>query len=577
MFKHLRRFYWPYRWYWVGAELCMTLTVALALAQPRVIGYITDHVLVGGDYGMALPLTGLVFAIAAARGVMGFLESFLKERFGIKSVYDLRNELYRALQELSFSFYDTARTGDLMSRVTADTEAVRHFLSNGPSGALNFVMSLVLGIGMGFWISWRLTLVTLVATPVFAYLILRFSKLSRERHALTRRAVADLATAIQESVSGIRTIKSYAREDVQEAKFEARSQGFSVAYNEAAALWGKYFPLLELWAQVAAAVVVAYGGYLTTTGHVTVGEYVSYLGIQWNIINPLWNVGGHVNNFTSGHAAGERLVELLHMNRGVEDDSHAKPLPEMAGHVQFDFASFHYGDKETVLHSIDIDAPPGKVVGVLGTTGSGKSSLVQLIPRFYDVSDGAVLIDGQDVRSLKLADLRRQIGIVFQETFLFSATIRANIGYGNPNATQDEIERAARLANIHDFIADLPQGYDTVVGERGLGLSGGQKQRVAIARAILNNPRVLILDDATAAVDAETEAEIQQALRVVMQGRTTFIIAHRISAVRHADEIVVLEHGRIVERGRHAELLEKGGHYRRIYDVQYADRQEVAG
>jgi ATP-binding cassette, subfamily B, multidrug efflux pump len=573
--RQMKRFYWPYRWFWVGSASSMILVILLQLTQPRILGYIVDHVLVGGEEHLILPLVGLVMLVATMRSLLVFAQVRLGERFGIRTVFDLRNSLYDTLQQLSFAFYDTARTGDLMSRVTADVEAVRHFLTHGPNGFLNFGLGLVMGLGMGFTISWRLTLVTALVTPIFAYLVLTFSRAARDRHAKVRLSVAELATTIQESVSGIRTIKSFAREEVQAAKFDAKSEDYSTANQKSALVWAKYFPLLELWAQIGAATVVTYGGYLVIAGKISLGEYVAYLGVQWQIIGPLWNVGGHVNNLTAARAATERLVELLYSPRGVEDGPGARPLPEIAGHVRFEQVSFTYGDGTLVLEAIDLDAPPGKIIGVLGQTGSGKSTLVQLIPRFYDATSGAVTVDGHDVRSVRLGDLRRQIGLVFQESFLFSATIAANIAYGRPEATREEIEHAADLANIHEFIAALPQGYETVVGERGLGLSGGQKQRIAIARAILNNPRILILDDATAAVDAETESEIQKALRTVMEGRTTFIIAHRISALHHADEIIVLENGRVIERGTHRDLLARGGAYRRIYDVQYADRAEV--
>lgn len=576
MFKHLKRFYWPYKWYWLLSAVSMLCVVLLQLLQPRVTGIIVDRVLVGGEQRLILPLVGLVMAIAAVRSLMGFTQVRLAERFGIKTVYDLRNALYDTLQRLSFAFYDSARTGDLMSRVTADVEAIRHFLTHGPNGFLNFGLGLLMGLVVGVTISWRLTLVTFLVTPAFAYLVLRFSKAARERHAKVRLAVSELASAIQESVSGIRTIKSFAREEVQAAKFDTKSEDFSTAQRNSALLWAKYFPLLELWAQIGAATVLTYGGYLVIAHKVSLGEFVAYLGVQWQIINPLWNVGGHVNNLTAARAAGERLVELLFWPRGVEDKPGALPLPEVAGHVRLENVGFHYAEDSTpVLQGVNIDAPPGKIVGILGQTGSGKSTVVQLIPRFYDATEGRVTVDGHDVRDVALADLRRQIGIVFQESFLFSASIRDNIAYGRPDATQAQIEQAAGLSNIHDFIAGLPEGYDTVVGERGLGLSGGQKQRIAIARAILNNPRILILDDATAAVDAETEAEIQKALRTVMDGRTTFIIAHRISALHHADEIIVLDRGRVTERGTHAELLALGGQYKRVHDVQYADRVEV--
>ena len=576
VFSHLKRFYWPHRWLWITSAICLICALTLTLLQPRVIGYIVDHVLEAGQYDLILPLVSLLLLMAAARATLTFIQVRQAERFGIVTVYDLRNAMYGNLQELSFAFYDRARTGDLMSRVTADVEALRHFLTHGPNGFLHFGMGLTLGVAVGFTVSWRLTVVTMFVVPIFAYLVLKFSRLARERHTAVRAAVANLATVIQESVSGIRTIKAYAREEVQTGKFDGKNQEFADTQRSAALLWAKYFPLLELWAHLGAATVVIYGAYLVIGDLISLGEYVAYLGLQWQIINPLWNVGGHVNNLTAGRAAGERLVELLHMPRTVSDRHGALPLPEVAGHVKFADVSFRYaGGEAIVLEHITLDAPPGKIVGILGPTGAGKSTLVQLIPRFYDVLSGTVTIDDYDVRDARLGDLRQHIGLVFQETFLFSTTIRGNIAYGRPDASMEDVIKAATLANIHEFIAELPEGYETEVGERGLGLSGGQKQRIAIARAILNNPRILILDDATAAVDAETEAEIQRALRTVMEGRTTFIIAHRISALHHADEILVLDGGRIAERGRHCDLLTLGGLYRRIYDVQYADGAEV--
>ncbi|HEX6970849.1 MAG TPA: ABC transporter ATP-binding protein, partial [Limnochordia bacterium] len=326
-----------------------------------------------------------------------------------------------------------------------------------------------------------------------------------------------------------------------------------------------------LLGNVSVLVLLWYGGRLVAAASLSIGELVAFFSLIWYIINPIQQLGYQINNFTQSVAAGERLLEILDTDQSIKEAPQPIRLPAMRGHVRFERVSFAYPGGPPSLVDIDLDAPPGSVIGLLGPTGSGKTTLVSLIPRYYDVTAGRVTIDGHDVRSLSLSDLRRQVAIVFQETFLFSTTIRENIGFGRRDASFDEIVAAAKLAQAHDFIVELPDGYDTVVGERGLGLSGGQKQRIAIARALLADPRILILDDATASVDMETEHSIQTALSALMRSRTTFIIAHRIASVRAADEILVLDGGRIVERGRHEALLARGGVYRRIYDVQFRD------
>jgi ATP-binding cassette subfamily B protein len=576
VFKQLKRYYWPHRWIWVGCISSMVVITVIQGYSPKVLGMLIDRAIVPGNWSLVLPLAGLVLGLAAVRSAILFLQNYLAEQFGIRSVYALRDHLYATLQRLPFAFYDSARTGDLMNRVTADVEAIRHFLSWGPLGILGLITTVGTGVAIGFTISVRLTLVTLLSSPVLAGLVVLFTRRNRSILSTLRQAQSALGAVIQEGINGIRTVKSYTREDLQYNKVEGRSSAYVQSQRKAAQLWATFFPLMEIWANMVALSSLGYGGWLVIHGSISLGELVAYLSIQWQIMGPLWNVGGHINNMTNAQTAGERLLELINHREGVQNLIGAEDLPRLEGHVRFENVSFSYGvTGEKALDQINLSARPGSVTGIMGLTGSGKSTLVSLIPRFYDVTEGSVTVDGHDVRDATLVSLRSQIGLVFQETFLFSASVKDNIAYGRPDATMEEIIRAATLAQAHEFIDQLPLGYDTVVGERGMGLSGGQKQRVAIARALLNDPRILILDDATAAVDAETEQEIQAALRSAMRGRTTFIIAHRISAVRDADHIIVLADGRIVEQGTHQELLARGGQYARIYAVQYADRQEV--
>jgi ATP-binding cassette subfamily B protein len=359
-------------------------------------------------------------------------------------------------------------------------------------------------------------------------------------------------------------------------KFSRVSGDYRDNHIASAGIWADFFPVMELLANLSIVVLIGAGGYLVVGGQLSLGELISFSSLIWYIISPMWGLGFHINAYTQSKASGERILEVLNRAIDVKDREGAVVLaPErVRGEVRFENVTFAYPDKEPALYDINLHAPPGSVIGILGGTGSGKSTLIQLLLRAYNVKHGKITLDGINIADISLESLRSQIGLVFQETFLFSASIRNNIAYGRKNVSMEEIERAARLAQAHDFIMELPQGYDTVVGERGLGLSGGQKQRIAIARAILTDPKILILDDSTSAVDMETEHAIQQGLKEVMRGRTTFIIAHRISSLKHADEILVLDQGRIVQRGKHEQLIRQEGPYLDTYNIQYSDRPE---
>jgi ATP-binding cassette subfamily B multidrug efflux pump len=576
VFRKLKEYYWPFRNYFYASMVLLVCSTALGLVYPYMLKFLIDDLINPGRFDLVPYLAVALVFIVSIKACAGFAWNYIGHLFGIEMVYDLRNGLYRKLQYVSFQYYDNAKTGDLMSRLTADVEAFRQFLSFGIHHLVNFFLMIGFGMVMMLSINWKLTLVTLVTMPFLGAVALRFERLIHPAFVQIRESMSDLTTAVQENITGVRTVKSFARETHEIDKFNKRSDGYKNTHIMTANLWAKYFPVMELLGNLSVVLLLGYGGYLVIQNQLTIGELVAFFSLIWYIIGPIWSIGYQINNYTQSKAAGERLLEILEAPHHVDNRPGAVNLTDVQGHVTFNQVSFAYNNKEEALHDIQIDAPPGKIIALLGATGSGKSSVIQLLLRSYDVTSGSVKVDGVDVRDIKLESLRKHIGVVFQETFLFSASIRNNIAYGKRDTTIEDIIAAAKLAQAHDFIMELPQGYDTIVGERGMGLSGGQKQRIAIARALLVNPRILVLDDATSAVDMETEFEIQAALRNVMQGRTTFIIAHRLSSLKHADEIVVLEDGHIVQRGKHDELVGQQGIYRRIYDIQFSD-QEASG
>ncbi|MEJ8304711.1 ABC transporter ATP-binding protein [Saccharibacillus sacchari] len=571
--RRLQDYYWEKKTYMFVSILFLAIATALGLVYPKLLQILIDDVITPRNFELVPQLALAVVGVVTLKALMQFLHGFFGARLGNFLAYRLRNACYEKLQFLSFRYYDTARTGDLMSRLTGDLEAIRLFIGFGFAQILNLFLMVGFGAAMMLSINWQLTLWTLITIPPLVFVAIRFESRIHPAFQEMRLALGSLTTAVQENVTGVRTVKAFAREPHEVGKFSLRNDRYKDNQLHASGLWSRYFPVMELLASGCAVLLLGVGGTMVIRGTLTIGELVAFFSLIWYIIGPMWGLGFHINNYTQSEASGERVLGILDRPIDVRDKENALALdPDtVRGQVTFEKVGFAYGNKLHAVHDISLDAPPGKVIGLLGGTGAGKSTIIQLLMRAYDVTEGSIKFDGVDIRDIRVEDLRGQIATVFQETFLFSSTIKGNIGYGMNDVPMEDVVRAAKLAKAHDFIMEMKDGYDTVVGERGMGLSGGQKQRIAIARALLKNPKILILDDATSAVDMETEHEIQAGFQEVMKGRTTFIIAHRISSLRHADEILVLNEGHIVQRGRHEQLIAEPGPYQEVYSIQYAD------
>lgn len=575
-FRRLKDYYWPYKRYFFSSIFFLLFVTGITVAYPIALQLTIDKAVLGGKYEW-IPYLAIGFVlIMAVKGAASYFQQYHGDLFGVSTMYELRRALYEKLQYLPFRYYDNAHTGDLMSRLTADVMGFGNFLSFGFAHFFRFVLIVSFSLAVMFYYSVPLAVITLLMTPFLATVVYKFDKKVHPSFRKIRRSMASLNTRVQENVSGMNTVKALSQEDFEIGRFDGENSNYKARYLDTSAIWARYFPVMEFIGNLTVVILLGYGGYLVITNRMNPGELVAFFSLVWYIMGPLMDLGFIINAFSQAKASGERLLEILDEPEDIHTLKHAKDAGRLAGHVEFCNVSLYYPSEPTpALKNIQFEARPGQVIGLMGATGAGKSSITRLIGRFYEASEGEVRIDGKNVRDYTLASLRKNIGFVLQETFLFSSTIADNIAYGRPEATMEEIIDAAKRAQAHDFITQLPDGYDTILGERGMGLSGGQKQRIAIARALLVDPAILILDDATSAVDMQTEQKIQRAFGELMRGRTTFIIAHRISSVQHADEILVLEKGEIKERGKHEELLQQNGLYRRIYDIQYRDREHV--
>ncbi|MFP5108794.1 ABC transporter ATP-binding protein [Neobacillus sp. C211] len=574
--KKLKSFYLPFKRDFIWSLLFMLIVAAITVIYPVILQVTIDDVVLGRQYDW-VPWIALGFiALMAVKAFSTFIQHYLADMFGIKSVFMLRNALYEKLQRLSFSYYDNAKTGDLMSRLTADVEGFRFFVSFGFCEVLRFIIVVGTSLCVMLYYSVSLTLVTMMSLPFLSVVVYKFDRAVHPAFRGIRESFGRLNTMVQENINGIHTVKALSKEKEEMKRFNSSNQEYRTKQLYTSGVWSKYFPLMELIGNISVVALLAYGGFLVINGALKPGELVAFYSLVWYIIWPIMNLGFTINMFSQAKASGERLLEVLEADETIIDGDDIRSTGRMEGKVAFNQVTFHYRTEESeALKEITFSVLPGTTIGLIGATGSGKTSIIQLLSRFYEPTAGEIRIDDRPIQEYGLKMLRSQIGVVLQETFLFSSTIKANIAYGRPDAEMEEIINAAKRAQAHDFIMELPEGYDTKLGERGMGLSGGQKQRIAIARAICMNPAILILDDSTSAVDMETEFQIQKALREVMKGRTTLIIAHRISSLKHADEILVVDQGRIIERGTHEQLLAHDGAYRRIYNIQYQDQTAI--
>ncbi|MBN9652672.1 ABC transporter ATP-binding protein [Halobacillus sp. GSS1] len=575
-FKKLKAFYWPYRNYFFWSLFSLFFVTIITVVYPIVLKVTIDDVVLAEEYSLIPYICTAFIALMIIKGFATYYHQYLGDFFGIRSVFTMRDELYKKLQRLPFRYYDNAKTGDLMSRLTADVEGFRFFLSFGFSELIRIFLLIVISLSVMFYFSVPLALVTMAAMPFLALVVYRFDRKVHPAFRKIRKSFGKLNTRVQENISGMNTVKSLSREEFEIGRFSNRSEDYRTKFITTSNIWARYFPLMEFIGNVSVVALLAYGGSMVMNNTMQLGELVAFFSLVWYILGPLMNLGFVINLFSQAKASGERLLEILEADEEISEKDEAIHQDRLQGHVTFNDVTLTYvEDDDSALKDISFDAPPGKTIGLIGATGSGKTSITQLITRFYEPEKGEVLVDGRPVQEYGLKSLRKNIGFVLQESFLFSTTIKENIAYGNPDATIEDVIDAAKRAQAHEFIMEMPDGYDTLLGERGMGLSGGQKQRIAIARAILIDPAILVLDDATSAVDMETEFKIQKALQEVMRGRTTFIIAHRISSLKHADEIIVLEDGAVKERGVHEDLLTNGGPYQRIYDIQYQDKEKI--
>jgi len=516
-----------------------------------------------------------VVAAAVLRGAFTFIQTYLGEWISQRVAYDVRNRIYDRLQRLSYAYHDRQQTGQLMSRATQDVEAVRWFIHMGVLRFGYIILLLAAILVLMLVTNWKLALIAWAFMPFIAWRSTVMALSLRPLWMKVQEGLARLNTVLQEALTGARVVKAFARERHEGEKFQGEAEALFGDSYHASRIQAFNSPMMTGFWLAAIAATLWFGGREVINGNLNLGELTAFL-LYLTILNmPVRMLGWIVMIASRAQVSGQRIFEILDAESAVKEKPAAPQLQNVQGHVRFEGVSFGYDSISPVLKSVDLEAKPGQVIALMGPTGSGKTTVVNLMPRFYDVTSGRVTIDGIDIRDVTLASLRRAIGTVQQDVFLFSATIRDNIAYGAVGATQEHIEAAAEAAHIHDHIAGLPDGYDTWVGERGITLSGGQKQRIALARALLMDPRILILDDSTASVDTETEYMIQQTLAGLMQNRTTFVIAQRLRTVKMADEILVLDDGEIVERGSHHKLLRAGGLYRQIYDLELRDQEEA--
>lgn len=571
-YRRLLGYVRPYRRRLVLAVIALTMGTGLGLMMPLVVQHVVDVVFVERNLAQLNLFAGLLALVFLAQAFFSFINRYHTAYIGERVVADLRQQLYRHLVSLSLRFFADRRTGEIVSRVTNDVTTLQAAVTDNLVTLLQQSLTLIGGIFFLFWLDWRLTSVILAGIPIVTLTMVYLGRKIRRAASEVQDRLAEAAAVVDESIGGIRIVKSFAREAYEISLFATKVEDTFKAAMQRVKISAILAPTIGFMAFMSITITLWFGGREVIQGYLSPGGLVAFLIYTLLVAGPIAAFSGLYSQFQSALGATERLFELLDLQPDITDAPNAYPIPLIKGQVQFETVSFEYDSSLPVLHEVSLMVKPGQLVALVGPSGAGKTTLVNLIPRFYEVTAGCITIDGHDIRQVSSLSLRQQIGIVPQETALFSDTIRENIRYGKLEATQAEIEAAALAANAHEFIVKLPQGYDTRVGERGIKLSGGQRQRIAIARAVLKNPRILILDEATSSLDSESEQLVQEALERLMKARTTFVIAHRLSTIINADWIVVMDKGRIVEQGRHADLItHPEGLYQKLYTLQFKE------
>ncbi|WP_264173374.1 ABC transporter ATP-binding protein [Clostridium estertheticum] len=575
-----------FRWVWKYAKkynikiiigfILVIICSAMNMVAPYLSGTIVDRVIMGKESNILIPLLGVITAVILLRSILRYIFLILLENMSQDSIFDIRNDIYSNLQKLDFDFFDKTSTGDIMNKMTGDIDAVRHFLAWVGYNVLENSFIFLFGIAIMFSINYKLTLILLMFTPPIAYFARKLAIDVKPTFFNVRQQFSKLNSVAQENISGNRVVKAFAKEEFEIGKFGKENDEFRKRNIDSAKVWGKYLPIIDSLSISLNIVIILIGGIMVINQSITIGNLVTFNAMIFTINNPMRMAGWLINDIQRFSASGEKIIELMNTKPKIKNSENQVEEDRIKGNIEFKNVNFNYGDEE-VLENINLKVSTGQTIAIIGHTGSGKSTFVSLLCRFYECTKGEILIDGYDIKDFNLRRLRRNIAVAMQDIFLFSDTIEGNIAYGLPTASMDEVRWAAGIAGADDFINKMEEGYDTIVGERGVGLSGGQKQRISLARALLKNPSIIILDDTTSSLDIQTENNIRHSLDKYFKDKTTFIIAHRISSVKNADMILVLNNGRIVERGTHSELLVKKGEYYNVYINQFGNFDDAKG